>query len=111
MASRPNQALIWNQAGGSLMADSAGLWWASMSKENRVLHPSYINNQNLIQSKWDDRFGDRTNEIVIIGHNLNQEEIQAELDTCLATESELNSNFWKKGYEDQWAVNRVYPMN
>lgn len=111
MASRPNQALIWNQAGGSLRADSAGVWWASMSKENRVQYPAYIDNQNLIESKWDSKFGDRANEIVIIGHNLDQEKIQQELDTCLATEAELSSNAWEEGYDDDWAVNRVYPMN
>jgi G3E family GTPase len=111
IASRPNQALIWNQAGGSLRADSAGVWWASMSKENRVSHPSYINNQDFIESKWDNIFGDRTNEIVIIGHNLNQEEIQVELDACLATEDELNSAAWKQGYEDQWSVNRISHLN
>lgn len=110
MASRPSQALIWNQAGGSLMADSAGSWWASMSKENRISYPSYLNNQDLIESKWDNRFGDRGNEIVIIGHNLNQEEIQVALDACLATEEELKSTAWEKGYEDQWAVNRLSPV-
>ncbi len=111
IASRPNQALIWNQAGGSLRADSAGVWWASMSKENRALHPYYIDNQYLTKSKWDPIFGDRTNELVIIGHNLNQEEIQAGLDSCLATEEELNSTAWKKGYEDQWTVSRISPMS
>lgn len=111
MASRPSQALIWNQAGGSLMADSAGSWWASIPKENRILYPSYLDNQALIESKWDNRFGDRGNEIVIIGHNLNQEKIQIELDSCLATEEELKSTTWEKGYEDQWSVLRLPPMN
>lgn len=111
MASRPNQALIWNQAGGSLRADSAGVWWASMSKENRILYPAYLDNQILIESKWDTKFGDRTNEIVIIGHNLDQEQIQIELDACLATEGELNSKAWEKGYDDKWAINRVSPVS
>lgn len=30
LGSRPDQALIWGQAGGSLKADSAGVWWTSM---------------------------------------------------------------------------------
>ncbi|CAA6798380.1 MAG: Putative metal chaperone, involved in Zn homeostasis, GTPase of COG0523 family [uncultured Aureispira sp.] len=110
MASRPNQALIWNQAGGSLRADSAGIWWASMPKEDRVSNPSYVNNQDLIESKWDDKFGDRANELVIIGHHLDQEAIQVGLDACLATEEELQSKTWENGYEDAWAVNRVYPI-
>ena len=111
LASRPNQALIWNQAGGSLRADSAGLWWASMPKENRIAHPAYLDNQEYIESKWTSKFGDRANEIVIIGHNLNQEEIQLELDACLATEEELNVSAWEKGYDDEWSVDRVYPID
>jgi G3E family GTPase len=34
LASRPEQALVWGQAGGSLKADSAGVWWSSMPFEN-----------------------------------------------------------------------------
>ena len=41
LASRPNQALIWSQAGGSLKSDSAGVWWSSMSsfeKESATIY-------------------------------------------------------------------------
>jgi G3E family GTPase len=107
IASRPNQALIWNQAGGSLRADSAGIWWASMSEKNRTSYPSYIEDQELIESKWDSDFGDRRNEIVIIGHDLDETKIQEELDACLSTEEELSLKLWEKGYEDEWAVDRV----
>jgi G3E family GTPase len=107
IASRPNQALVWNQAGGSLRADSAGVWWASMPEEERLYHPSYIENRNSIHSKWDNDFEDRVNEIVIIGHNLEEEKIQQELDSCLATEDELSTNTWKQGYEDEWPVQRM----
>ena len=31
LSSRPDQALICGQAGGSLKADSAGVWWSSMT--------------------------------------------------------------------------------
>ena len=30
LSSRPNQAMVWGQAGGSLRTDSAGVWWDSM---------------------------------------------------------------------------------
>lgn len=35
LASRPDQALVWGQAGGSLRADSAGVWWSSMPYHKR----------------------------------------------------------------------------
>ena len=34
LASRPGQALVWGQSGGSIQADSAGVWWNSMPFEN-----------------------------------------------------------------------------
>ena len=49
MASRPEQALIWGQAGGSLRTDSAGVWWASMSFSQRFNDPVFINHQNEIE--------------------------------------------------------------
>lgn len=107
IASRPNQALIWNQAGGSLRADNAGLWWASMSNESRLSHPSYLENKDYIDDKWDDNFGDRLNELVIIGHDLDEELITNQLDAHLSTEEELSTEAWKQGYEDDWPVDRV----
>jgi G3E family GTPase len=44
LASRPEQALVWGQAGGSLNADSAGVWWSSMNFENRIRNLTFIEN-------------------------------------------------------------------
>ena len=110
MASRPSQALIWGQAGGSLKADSAGVWWSSMTFENRVNQIAFIENQQEIESNWDLNFGDRKNEIVFIGQNMNEILIKSHLDSCLATDQELASNNWKKGYMDEWPVERAVPL-
>ena len=110
LASRPEQALIWGQAGGSLKADSAGVWWSSMSFEKRSQYGSFVENQALIESDWDTTFGDRKNEIVFIGQEMDQELITAMLDNCLLTEDELASGNWKHGYEDQWPVQRAYAL-
>ncbi len=66
IASRPGQALVWGQTGGSLRADNAGVWWASMPFEERFQYGPFINNQEEIESDWDITFGDRKNEIVFI---------------------------------------------
>ena len=41
-----DQAMVWGQAGGSLKADSAGVWWSSMPFENEfnMPHLSIIKN-------------------------------------------------------------------
>ncbi|MEL6589261.1 MAG: GTP-binding protein [Bacteroidota bacterium] len=110
LASRPDQALIWGQAGGSLRADSAGVWWSSMPFAKRTRYLSFIENQAEIESRWDKTFGDRNNEIVFIGQDMNEAQIREELDACLSTEEELATEKWKQGYPDKWPVQRTYPL-
>ncbi len=111
IASRPNQALIWGQAGGSLRADSAGVWWSSMPFNQRVQYLPFLENQEEIESGWDKIFGDRKNEIVFIGQDMDEEAIRSHLDSCLSTDDELATNFWVDGYEDKWPVERFSPVN
>lgn len=111
LASRPEQALFWSQAGGSLNAESAGVWWSSMSYEKRMSYGTFVQNQDYIESKWDEKFGDRKNEIVFIGQDMDEELVTALLDACLSTDEELATKKWKKGYNDEWPVQRVYPLN
>lgn len=108
IASRPEQALVWSQAGGSLKADSAGVWWASMSFGKRAQYLAFVENQELIESDWDKDFGDRKNEIVFIGQHMNEELIRAELDACLSMDDELETQKWKEGYDDAWPVQRAF---
>lgn len=107
LASRPNQALIWGQAGGSLKADSAGVWWSSMPHQERVLYSSFIENKEQIESKWDKDFGDRLNEIVFIGMEMDEENLRTELSLCLSTDDELKTQIWKEGYKDHWPVQTI----
>ncbi|MEM6700408.1 MAG: GTP-binding protein, partial [Bacteroidota bacterium] len=110
LASRPGQALIWGQAGGSLRADSAGVWWSSMPLYQRNRYVSFIENQEEIEADWSERFGDRKNEIVFIGQDMDEQSIRRELDECLMTEEELHTEDWKNGYEDDWPVHRAYAL-
>ena len=108
LASRPNQAMIWGQAGGSVRTDSAGVWWSSMPFEKRIQYPSFNENQSDIESDWSKDFGDRKNEIVFIGLGLNREEIEIALKNCLMTTGELAISNWEEGYKDEWPVEREY---
>ena len=111
LASRPEQALVWGQAGGSLKADSAGVWWSSMPFEKRIMQYAFVENQDQIESGWDDTFGDRKNEIVFIGHHLDEKLIRSLLDNCLSTNHELDTGKWESGYEDNWPVERAYALH
>lgn len=111
LASRPDQALIWAQAGASLKAESAGVWWSSMPYEKRSQFVAFVENQEWIESGWDTEFGDRKNEIVFIGQDMDQTFIVELLDNCLVSDVEVASGGWKEGCEDEWPVQRAFPMD
>ena len=102
--------MSWGQAGGSLRTDSAGVWWSSMTFEERIQYMPFIENQKFIESSWDTTFGDRKNEIVFIGQGMNEEKIRLDLQNCLSTPTELATKKWKDGYEDEWPVPGAYPI-
>ena len=110
LSSRPDQALVWSQAGGSLKAEGAGVWWASMLFHERIKYLPFVENQKQIESEWDKLFGDRKNEIVFIGQNMDEKLIKDELELCLSTDDEINSRKWKSGYSDEWPVERMKPL-
>ena len=107
IASRPDQALSWSQAGGSLRADSAGVWWASLPFSERIKRASFLDNQKLIEEKWDKEFGDRLNELVIIGQDMNEKEIREDLEACLCTPEEVKWMRDKKYIEDAWPLGPI----
>lgn len=104
LASRPNDAVNWSQAGGSLRAEMAGGWWASMPFKERMNYAAFIENQKLIESRWDKRFGDRINELVFIGQDLEKDYIISELENCLCTESEILAMENKKKFKDPFPI-------
>lgn len=88
-ADKPDEAMNFSQAGGSSRLESAGVWWASMTFDERIYYPDFIENKDFIESKWDKTFGDRLNELVFIGQDLDKEQLKVELDNCLLTDSEI----------------------
>lgn len=91
LASRPDDALNFSQAGGSSRLERAGVWWCSMEFRERINYPSFVDNKEYIESKWSPQWGDRMNELVFIGQDIDKENIIAELEKCLlqANEQEL----------------------
>jgi len=89
IASRPDDAINWSQAGGSLRVEKAGVWWASMPSEERENYVAFIENKSIIEERWDKDFGDRLNELVFIGQDMDKNMILSELQECLCTEKEM----------------------
>ncbi|ASK28918.1 GTP-binding protein [Chryseobacterium sp. T16E-39] len=88
LASRPQDALNFSQAGGSFRLEKAGVWWSSMPMSNRVQYASFLQNQEYIEGRWDKSWGDRINELVFIGQDLDQEKMMNDLEDCLITGEE-----------------------
>ena len=88
IGSRPDQALIWSSAGGSVKTDPAGVWWHQCLFSERINYANFVNNQDQIESDWDTNFGDRKIELVFIGQQLDVLKITKQLDSCLLNEAE-----------------------
>lgn len=88
LASRPDDAINFSQAGGSSRLERAGVWWCSMPYSERIEYPSFVYNKEHIESKWSKQWGDRMNELVFIGQDIEKERMIADLEKCLINDSE-----------------------
>jgi len=88
LASRPNDAINFSQAGGSSRLEKAGVWWISMPYNERVNYQSFVDNREYIESKWHKQWGDRMNELVFIGQDIEKEQMISDLEKCLLQDIE-----------------------
>ncbi|MEM9064113.1 MAG: zinc metallochaperone GTPase ZigA [Planctomycetota bacterium] len=86
LATKHDFAALWSQAGGSFRLEPAGRWWAVAPPDH---WPSEIESREWIASKWEEPFGDRRQEVVMIGVDLDQAYTRYLLDSCLLTDEEL----------------------
>ncbi|MFC4213391.1 GTP-binding protein [Pedobacter lithocola] len=89
IADQKDQAMNFSQAGGSSKLEPAGLWWCSMPYSERMEYADFAMNQKDIEARWDKDFGDRMNELVFIGQDLDKGLLSNELNSCLLNEMEL----------------------
>lgn len=90
LASRPDIAISFSQAGGSVRLESAGSWWSSMPEEMRYQYPIYHEIRTDLLKRWHSEWEDRKNELVFIGQHLEKEKYLKELESCLLTEDEAD---------------------
>jgi len=105
LASRPNDALNFSQAGGSSRLERAGVWWASMPFNERIRYQSFLDNQSYIEGKWSKTWGDRLNELVFIGQDLDKDTIIADLRKSLLRNDEQYLFDKKIKFNDPFPVN------
>ncbi len=59
-----------------------------MPMSHRMHYASFAENQEFIENRWDKNWGDRVNELVFIGQNLDKDQMLADLQDCLINERE-----------------------
>lgn len=93
-ATRMDHAFMYSRAGATSSLNQAGLWWAAMPKNQWPDEEQHIDG---ILDRWQKPFGDRRQELVMIGQNMDQAEIENRLNAALLTDTEMEQGV------DAWA--------
>lgn len=80
----PDMSYLFEQAGVQKNMRESGYWFATAPKEEIK---SMLSRDPALRRDWDPELGDRMIKLVIIGRNMNREEIVARLDSCLVKRS------------------------
>ncbi|SBS26361.1 Putative metal chaperone YciC [Marinomonas spartinae] len=86
LASDPTKAGSWSQAGAAARHGPAGYWWVSVPKDR---WPQDEESVAWIHEKWHDEVGDARQELVLIGMDMDEDALRANLDACLLTDEEM----------------------
>lgn len=105
LASRPDDAINFSQAGGSSRLERAGVWWCSMPLSERMRYQAFAENKDFIEERWTKTWGDRMNELVFIGQHLAKEKILGDIEACLLTEDEELDFHSKLPFHDPFPKN------
>jgi G3E family GTPase len=86
LASRHDLVGDWSQAGAISRHGRAGTWWAAVPKAS---WPKEREMLTIIEHRSEPPFGDRQQELVLIGTGMNEAALRAAFDACLLNDDEL----------------------
>ncbi|ADU12712.1 zinc metallochaperone GTPase ZigA [Asticcacaulis excentricus] len=86
LASRMDYVGSWSQAGAAATNEWGGYWWAAIPPNRRPNDPE---SKVFLDAVWRAPYGDRRQEIVLIGKDMDQAALTAMLDAALLTPAEL----------------------
>ena len=103
LASRNEYGCMWSQAGTSCRLEPAGKWLSEVPEDE---WPVPENSKDKIKEEFDPRFGDRRQEFVVIGKDMDKKCLEASITKCLLSEEELNipMQSWKTKFKDPFPV-------
>ena len=98
-AGREDVAMGLDKAGQSVRAGPKGQWIATLPPRQQQ---RYFEAMPELEDEWDEKFGDRGVELVFIGRDFGQAELEAWLEDCLLSDAEMNDD-WDR-YPDPFGV-------
>lgn len=102
LASRLDLVGSWSQAGALTRHELGGLWWAGVPREH---WPQDEDSQAAIRARWAEPFGDRQQELVMIGMGMDESALRAGFDACLLNDAEMAAgpSAWER-FEDPFPL-------
>jgi len=92
LATRPQWLGELSQAGAIVKTEGLGFWWANVPVERWPNDPFW---RQTLKKNWNDIYGDRRQEIVFIGTDMDEDAIRARLDACLVNgKSGMHTDEW-----------------
>jgi G3E family GTPase len=91
LATRPNWVAEFSLAGAVSSVSPLGGWWASVPQDRWPTHPDALKE---VASKWQEPWGDRRQELVFIGHGMDEAALRARLDDALVPAISFTPEAW-----------------
>jgi G3E family GTPase len=100
LATRMEMAGLWSQAGQCCRLGPAGYWWAAVPLEHWPDEPEEVAR---INEQFVGPYGDRRQELVVIGQNLDRVVVESALEMCLLSDEEMaaGAELWAT-FDDPW---------
>lgn len=86
LATRPAFSGTWSQAGATARHGPGATWWAAVPRPD---WPDDAETLDYIEEHWTEPWGDRRQELVLIGIDIDEAALRANLDACLLTDAEI----------------------
>lgn len=97
-------ACLFSQAGSFVNIHPITFWVDAMKEEEKQ---EILRSRPEVKENWDPEYGDRETQFVIIGSDLNKEEITKALDQCLLNSEEIDADWTKLNEPYQWQLAKV----
>ncbi|MDE9981233.1 GTP-binding protein [Staphylococcus pseudintermedius] len=103
LAQYNNVSCLVSQAGTAVDIHPVTFWVASMPKAERA---AILQERPDVRADWDPEYGDRHTQLVMIGIDLDEAAITAQLDACLLNSQEIDADWSQFSEPYGWEIQR-----